>query len=182
VLYASSTAVSPLNATLVPLSEGAPDESVQTLPLESTICVTNGTIVPLADCAPALAVVLLVEAGGLLLLEELPEPDEPPDVDVEEVVVEAGALLLLEELPEPDEPPDVDVEEVVVEAGGLLLLEELPESDEPPDVEELVVDDDATLTPAPGEQAGRPPTGAAAVPVQPPETAAPYCVTYQMYH
>ena len=155
MLYASSTAVSPLNATLVPLSEGAPDESVQTLPLESTICVTNGTIVPLADCAPALAVVLLVEAGGLLLLEELPEPDEPPDVDVEEVVVEAG---------------------------GLLLLEELPESDEPPDVEELVVDDDATLTPAPGEQAGRPPTGAAAVPVQPPETAAPYCVTYQMYH
>jgi hypothetical protein len=160
------------------LSEGTPDESVQTLPLESTICVADGTTVPLADGEPALAVVLPVEAGELPVLAELPEPDAPPDVD--ELVVVAGALLLPEELADPDEPPDV--EELVVVAGGLLLPEELPESDEPPDVEELVVDDNAAVTPVPGEQAGKPPTGAAAVPVQPPETAAPYCVTYQMYH
>ena len=150
MLYANNTALLPLIATLFPFSNGTPDESVQTLPLLSMICVAAGTIVPLTEGEAAPLVTPPAEAE-LLPLEETPPAVVPLD---EGLGLDPGLGLLAGSLPDEEE-----------------LDELLPDEDEP-----------AALTPAPGVQAGRPPTGADAVPFQPPCVGLPYCETYHTNH
>ena len=74
---------------------------------------------------------------------------------------------------------------VLLDKGlGLGLLAGSLPDEEVLDEDEVLPDEDepAALTPAPGVQAGRFATGAAAVGSHPPFVATPYCDTYQIYH
>jgi hypothetical protein len=79
----------PLIATLLPFSKGAPDESLQTLPVLSTIWVdVVGMIVPLTEGEPAPPVPLPEE----LLDEELPD-EEPLDEELLDDEDDEAALI-----------------------------------------------------------------------------------------
>jgi len=110
--------------------------------------------------------VLVPPDEELLLLDE-PLLEEPL---LEELLLRDVPLLLDELLL--DEPP---LEELLL-VDAPLLLEELLEEDPLLDV--------VTGAPlaAPGVQAGTPPTGAGAVPFQPPCVGLPYCETYHTNH